>query len=58
MPDVLAAFGTPPVTIPDMRYDLLFIFDVAQPKQLTTLHYCPALPTDGIGHPAGSMAKP
>jgi phosphohistidine phosphatase SixA len=58
VPNVLAALGTPPITIPDASYDLLFIFDVAQPKQLTTLHYCPALPTDGTAHPASSMAKP
>jgi phosphohistidine phosphatase SixA len=58
VPDVLAAFGTPGVTIPDTSYDLLFIFDVAQPKQLTTLHYCPVLPADATTHPANSMAKP
>lgn len=58
IPNLLPAFGTPAVTIPDSSYDQLFIFDVGQPKQLTILHYCPSLPTDTTAHPANSMAKP
>jgi broad specificity phosphatase PhoE len=58
VPDLLASFGAPAVTIPGNAYDQLFILDVAQPKQLLTLRYCPALPTDATAHPAGSMAKP
>ncbi len=58
VPGILAAFGTSAVTIPDTAYDQLFIFDVANPKELTTLHYCPTMPTDTAAHPANSMAKP
>jgi broad specificity phosphatase PhoE len=58
IPTLLAAFGALAVSIPDTAYDQLFIFDVAQPKQLTILHYCPALPTDTTAHPANSMANP
>ena len=58
IPTLLPAFGTPAVSIPDTAYDQLFILDSNQPKQLTILHYCPALPTDMKAHPANSMAKP
>ncbi len=58
IPALLPAFGAPAVSIPDTAYDQLFIFDVAHPRQLTILHYCPALPTDTTAHPANSMAKP
>jgi phosphohistidine phosphatase SixA len=58
IPQLLAALGTPPVTIPDTSYDLLFLFDLSDPKRLTTLHYCPNLPHDTTAHPANSMAKP
>jgi broad specificity phosphatase PhoE len=58
IPILLQAFGTPGVTIADVAYDQLFIFDVSQPKRLTILHYCPSLPTDTTDHPASSMAKP
>ncbi len=57
VPQLMASFGTPAVTIPDTSYDHLFIFPVANPKQLTLVHYCPALPADTKQHAPNSMAK-
>jgi len=57
LPQLMAAFGTPAVTIPDSSYDQLFIFRAADPKQLTVVHYCPMLPVDSSQHAPNSMAK-
>lgn len=58
IPNLLKAFGTPLMTVPDTVYDQLFVFNAGQPKQLLILHYCPSLPMDTTVHPANSMAKP
>lgn len=57
VPQLMTSFGTPAVTIPDTSYDQLFIFPAASPKQLTVVHYCPALPADTMQHAPNSMAK-
>ncbi len=57
IPALLTAFGTPTVTIPDTAYDLLFVFEARDAQRLTTLHYCPALPSDTTSHSPNSMAK-
>jgi broad specificity phosphatase PhoE len=58
IPAILTALGAPAVTIADTTYDLLFILDTRDPLHLTTLHYCPALPSDATPHTSNSMAKP
>ena len=57
IPQLLSALGTPAVTIPDTSYDQLFIFSAGDPSQLTTVHYCPSLPSDATQHAPNSMAK-
>ena len=57
IPQLMTSFGTPAITIPDTSYDQLFIFTAANPKQLTIVHYCPALPADKTQHAPNSMAK-
>jgi broad specificity phosphatase PhoE len=58
IPAILTALGAPAVTIADTTYDLLFILDTRDPQHLTTLHYCPSLPSDATPHTSNSMAKP
>lgn len=57
IPQLMATFGTPAVMIPDTGYDQLFIFPATNPKQLTIVHYCPALPADTRPHAPNSTAK-
>jgi hypothetical protein len=57
IPTLMTSFGAPAVTIPDTSYDLLFILDAGDPKNLLTLHYCPNLAREATSHSPGSMAN-